>query len=326
MPAAPVAAHDRPSPHVEAVLSLQCTAGNGAVTRLVGARRSVGDPVARLSRDTATTAFSDPAIQSAYDANKAVTSSDQLSGLELLDREHGVIAGPWAKLDWAQISGSAADRMYHPEHIQQNPLGLCGPAALLNYVATATPGTYAYDVISIFEDGAWGGKKLNSTLLGNAALGGMDPCDWMMLSAIQDLSNSVLDYNGRETKYRDGQSIGDLQSSMTSLTKIQKTTEYSCGYWGVKEQSLKVNDLLARYGNGVCVVMEVDSTTLQAETARGSNDHFIRLLKPMTYGEDSVGFTVFTWGSNRSLTFKRENFEHMVDGYVVGATRSDIQL
>jgi hypothetical protein len=313
------------APYVERVLALQRSAGNAAVARMADRLRP--PPLTpgrqrRLSRD-----YADPGVKEAYEANKTTVTATQTSALGLLDNQYALITGPWKKLDWAKISKSAADRVVHPEHIQQNPLGLCGPASLLNYMAESTPGTYAYDVVSIFEDGKWGSKKINSTLLGNEPRAGMDPCDWMMMSAIQDLSNDVLDYYGTETKVRDGQTDGDLRSSLTSFTKVQKTTHYSCGYWGVKTQTDKVSDLLSKYGNDVVVIMDVDSTTLQGEDTRGSNDHFIRLRKPVTWtADDKVKFDVFTWGSYRSLTFKKKNFEHMVDGYVVGAVRGDIDL
>jgi hypothetical protein len=104
---------------------------------------------------------------------------------------------------------------------------------------------------------------------------------------------------------------------MTSFTKISKTKIYDCERWGVKAESDKVSDLMRQYGDQVCVVMCVDSTRFQDETRSDKRDHFIRLLKPIDYGEDTVTFGVFSWGRNWTKTFKRPHFESMVYNYIV---------
>jgi hypothetical protein len=288
----------------QAVLALQRSVGNAAVARLLdgGHGRGVSPGSARrLSRSTA---------------------EDQAGAEHLVDLA-GSLTGPWSQLDWTAIAKSARDRVHHPERINQGPLGLCGPAAVLNWLAETEPGTFTYDVWSVFEQGDWDGKRFNSTLLGNATMSGMDPLDWMMLSAMQDNANDHLEYYGRETKWRDGETAGDLKHTMYAWTKIQDTAHYTCKHWGTDDETEKVSDLLREHGDDVCVVIEVDSTTLQNESARGDNDHYVRLRKPVDYG-DTVSFDIFTWGSNRSLKFKQDNFNHMVDGYIVGARRSDI--
>jgi len=169
------------------------------------------------------------------------------------------------------------------------------------------------------------GKKLNGTLLGNAPVGGMAPCDWMLLSAMQDQSNWWFDYNGREaSSFREGETDHALRTIMTDWTLLSDTSEIPTTIAGtdVDEWAAeKVSDLLRAHGNDVCVVMSVDSTTLQNETARDEHDHFVRLLRPLDYGPDNVKFEIFTWGSKRTKTFKKENFNHMVDAYIVGARR-----
>jgi hypothetical protein len=300
----PSAARSRAS-GLQSVLALQRSAGNAAVAQLLRSARQQGVTVA-----------------SPRALSRSATAEDQASAEQLVDRA-GSLTGPWSQLDWSAIAKSAHDRVEHPEHINQGKLGLCGPAAVLNWLAETEPGTFAYDVWSVFEEGEWDGKRFNSTLLGNSTMPGMDALDWMMLSAMQDNANDVLDYNGRETKWRDGETAGDLKHTMYAWTKIQDTAHYTCVHWGTEEETKKVSDLLRTYGDDVCVVIEVDSTTLQNENARGSNDHYVRLRKPVDYG-DTVSFEIFTWGGNRSLKFKQDNFNHMVDGYIVGARRKDI--
>jgi hypothetical protein len=289
----------------QAVIALQQSVGNAAVGRLLDdARRR------------------DVSSRSPRPLSRSATAEDQASAEGLVDLA-GNLTGPWSKLDWAAIAASARDRVHHPERIDQGPLGLCGPAAVLNWLAETEPGTFTYDVWSVFEQGEWNAKRFNSTLLGNSTMPGMDQLDWMMLSAMQDNANDYLDYYGRETKVRDGETAGDLEHTMLAWTKIQDTARYTCKHWGTEEETERVGDLLRKYGDDVCVVIEVDSTTLQNENARGDNDHYVRLRKPVDYG-DTVSFEIFTWGTNRSMKFKQDNFNHMVDGYIVGARRQDI--
>ncbi len=106
---------------------------------------------------------------------------------------------------------------------------------------------------------------------------------------------------------------------MSRFTKISKTTTYDCEWWGVKDQTDKVNDLMRKHGDEVCVVMFVDSTRLQDEEKSGKRDHFVRVLKPVVYGADHVTFDVFCWGRNWTHTFKTPHFESLVYNYIVGA-------
>jgi hypothetical protein len=312
-------------PAVDRILALQRTIGNRAVARMVA--RSVSRGHRRvLSRDTPTFVYQDPGVRQVADQNPSMTS-DQRSALESLDQAHGLIKSAWSKLKWEDVSAGAADRVVHPEHIDQGPLGLCGPAAVLNYLAATTPGTFEYDVEAIYHDGKWGSKKINSTLLNTECQPGMNPCDWMMMSALQDLSNDWFDYNGRTSVLpREGTLDIDTAWMLQAFTKVGATSSLWCKLTGVKERTQKVSDLLAKYGDKVAVLVDVDSKTLADESARGSEDHVIRLLKPVVWGDDQVQFEVFSWGRNWKKSYKRENFEHMVDGYLIGAVGSDIAL
>jgi hypothetical protein len=312
MPTRPAAA--------EQILGLQRSVGNRAVARLVSGRPS---PQRLLSREAAT-AYVDPGVQKVSDANPSLTS-DQQGGLQSLDQAHGIITSAWSKLKWEDVSAGAADRVANPSHIRQTPLGTCGPAAVLNYLAATEPGTFAYDVQSIFESGAWGKKQINQTLLNNECQPGMDPCDWMMMSAFQDLSNDFLDFYGRPSGLRAGGFDSDAAWMLTAFTKVSKTKSLWSEVFGVKGQTEKVSKLLATYGDRIAVFVDVAAETLQDENNTGSENHFIRLLKPVVWGP-KVEFEVFSWGKNMKKAYKPENFEHMVYGYLVGAVDPSIDI
>ncbi len=277
-----------------------------------------------LGRDATTTAFADPGVQSVAAANPSLTN-DQRGGLESLDQAHGIITSAWSKLKWEDVSAGAADRIANPSHISQSPLGTCGPAAVLNFLAATEPGTYAYDVQTIFESGVWGKKKINDTLLGNECQGGMNPCDWMMMSAFQDLCNDFLDFYGRPSGLRSGGLDADAAWMLTAFTKVSKTKSLWSEVFGVKDQTERVSKLLAAHGDKVAVFVDVAAETLQNEASRGSENHFIRLLKPVVWGAQ-VQFEVFSWGKNMKKSYKPENFEHMVYGYLVGVVDDSIDI
>ena len=304
----------------EQILGLQRSVGNRAVARLVSGRQS---PQRLLSREAAT-AYVDPGIQKVSDANPSLTS-DQQGGLQSLDQAHGIITSAWSKLKWEDVSAGAADRVANPSHITQSPLGTCGPAAVLNFLAATEPGTFAYDVQSIFESGRWGKKQINQTLLNNECQPGMDPCDWMMMSAFQDLSNDFLDFYGRPSGLRAGGFDSDAAWMLTAFTKVSKTKSLWSEVFGVKGQTEKVSKLLATYGDKVAVFVDVAAETLQNENSTGSENHFIRLLKPVVWGP-KVQFEVFSWGKNMTKAYKPENFEHMVYGYLVGAVDPSVDI
>jgi hypothetical protein len=155
----------------------------------------------------------------------------------------------------------------------------------------------------------------------------MNPVDWMMMSAMQDLSNDILSYYGRPSKLpRDGTIDSGTAWILEAFTKVQKTSSLWCKMTGVKERTAIASDLLRSYGDKVCVLMDVDSTTLQNENARGSEDHVIRLLKPITWDDTTIDFEVFSWGRYWKKSFKTANFEHMCDGYLIGVTDASIDL
>jgi hypothetical protein len=295
--------------------------------RLIGNRAVAKRATRRDDRRTLQRDYVDPGVKAVADANPKLTA-DQRGGLDMLDQQHGMIDQAWSKLSWDDVSAGAAQRIATPSIVNQGNLGLCGPAAILNWMAECEPGTYAYMVATVYELGGISDKKkCNDTLLGTTCQPGMNPVDWMMMSAMQDLSNDILSYYGRPSKLpRDGTIDSGTAWILEAFTKVQKTSSLWCKMTGVKERTAIASDLLRTYGDKVCVLMDVDSTTLQNETGRGSEDHVIRLLKPITWNDATIDFEVFSWGRYWKKSFKTENFEHMCDGYLIGATDASINL
>lgn len=302
---------------------LQQSAGNAAVARLLTASgRTLGrQPPTTSSSGTAVFANTD--LQKIYDENAATGHMGQETALKLLDRS---LSGPWEKLDWASVAKSTAERVYKPHLISQKTLGVCGPAAALNASAGADPHAYVKLVIEIFSTGQAMGTKVNKDLLANTVAPGSDPGDWMVLSAMQDASNTFLDYEGRGGGFDEGGTSGDMKGLLEKFSGAVKTTEYSCGFWGVYDEAMKASNLISKHGNDVIVVMGVVSKKINNEDADGSNDHWVRLMSPIAWNDVEVKCDIFTWGSIRSLKMKPKNFEKMVDTFVIGARKQEVAI
>ncbi len=267
-------------------------------------------------------------LQKIYDGHRATVSTRQLAALRTLDHP---LAGMWAHLSWNGIAASAGARVVDPTQIDQRTLGVCGEAAALEADASANALRYADEVRHVFATGDVGGTKVNKALLDNTPESGMDPCDWMMLSAAQDASNMVLDYGGRPRPswgVSEGTTSGGEQWLLSHFNGCVKTKEISCHFWGEEAATTSVNTLLSRHGENVVVIVSNDGGMLQNDgtgEADGSANHWVRLLAPVTLS-DLTTFTVFSWGKSMTLHWDIHKFTKWVYGYVVGARQNDIDL
>ena len=266
--------------------------------------------------------FANPKIQAVYEANGSTGSANQLAALRILDTPR---TGPWRYLNWDEVAVGAARRIYHPELIDQNVLGVCGPAAALEGEAATQAVGYATEVALVFETGKVGGKKVNDELLARVP-GSLEQSDWMMLTAIQDTSNYVLDYHGESgDTWRAGLTAGQIESTLEHVSGAVKTEKYSCEWWGVMDQTVTVNGIMSTYGDDVVVVMLVDSDLMVGKKAKHM-DHAIRLTAPAKIADGKVTINIFTWGANYTYTYDEATFKKLVYGYVVGARKDTVAL
>jgi hypothetical protein len=305
------------------VLALQRSAGNAAVTRML---TPAGRPtLGRNGPTTATPTFTNADIQAVWDANKDKATPEQQASLEQLDKSQ---TGVWKHLSWSAIAASTARRVFNPSLINQDVLGVCGPAAVLNGTAGRDPKGYVDLVISIFVTGKAAGSDTKTKLRDNEPPTTMDPCDWMVLSSMQTVTNTFLDFTGKpDDDSAMGTGPGEQKWMLEKFGGAVNTTVYSCEWWGVEDQTKKVSDLLTKHGKDVTVLMSVASNLIDDEDAKENpRDHAIRLLAPVTWTDAEVVAQVYTWGSTRTLKMKPKNYERFVFRYTVGAHKKDISL
>jgi hypothetical protein len=283
--------------------------------------------------------FSNTNIQNIYVANSASASPGQIAALKALDVS---LSGPWKNLAWATIAASAAQRVFTPSIIDQQTLGVCASAAAVQAEAATNALGYAQDVCAVFSKGELGGTKVNKDLLAAKPVSGMDPCDWMMLSAAQDTSNLIRDFKGQPDEGEWQRGLGPQGTKaineaflLKSLDKCVKTSKISCSFFGKEDDSKKVQALMAANGDKVVVLVENDGSMLINPTTKAvdgtgnpdchvTGDHSVRLIS-LSYGA-TVKFKIFTWGQEVELTWDKGRYDSWVYGYMLGAKDASIDL
>ena len=188
---------------------------------------------------------------------------------------------------------------------------------------------------------------MNKKLLESAPLGSMAACDWMALSALQDASNLVRDFEGRPTEkdekgdtkhwYQsrgldpEGTTFRGEKWILEHLNKCVDTKTLSCRYYGEVSTSKEASGYVEKFGEDVVVIIENDGGMLQGNgmgKGNGTHNHWVRLTKPIEFtGEedtDRAKFQIFTWGSTMDLDWPVKRFKKWIYGYLIGAKRGAI--
>jgi hypothetical protein len=273
-----------------------------------------------ISRDPTQPTFQSAAVKEVYDSEGSQATPAQLSGLRWLD---GPDQGAWTKVSWAEVQKGAAERIYHPEKIDQVKLGVCAAAAVANALATR-PLEWAMEIRTCFRNGTFGGKKANSGLLKHDPRSDMAQVDWMLLSAMQDANNDFLSYNGEPGGLDEGAGAGGQKFYLEKALRCVKTEDFDAdGIVG----SNRASNLLRNHPNETFVLIRVHANQLPGQSDDGKGDrHCMRLLQPIVFGEQP-SITVFTWASNQTFTFHNwEHYKRCVFGFVVGTTNAEISL
>ena len=274
--------------------------------------------------------WDNPYLETIYEANKP-GRPDQLAALKTLDGPPRT--GVWAQLTWGKLVKSAGERIYNPNMMAQGTLGTCGPATVLNFLGTNDPGAYAALVISVFVSGKAKGYAVNSKLRGAAPQGGMDPLDWMMMSAIQDVQNDWYDFHGTaegvESK-REGTGSSDQRWMYKKIAgAAEAETIDTPKSKDVLPAARRVNGVVSN--PGVAVNMHLSAAVLQnAASAENKRNHVIRLLKPIAITEDAddsksrVEFEAFTWGQVYPWKGTVGQFQHMMWAFTIASMKKGV--
>lgn len=243
-----------------------------------------------------------------------------LAAVQTFAEESGATA--WPHLNRRGVAARARFLVESPASIQQGGLGLCGPAAFLRFWIARDPMAFVTLVSGLFNTGKGMLGSLSvepSEALRNQDYGAIcnrmvlvcPMTDWMVMCAMRDSANWILDYLGQpDEDYADGSSAGDIAKWMTATGRYSTVEEW------FPNANDPLNDLLTLAPGRDCdMVLIVNSKILKSQKISGpvgkfierllanSPNHAMILNEPIVVtGPDSYRLSVWSWGSNYTLT------------------------
>lgn len=269
---------------------------------------------------------------------------------EISDFRSRSVASPW-KLDRGLMADRLEEILANPDTIQQGALGLCGVAAFLRAWILNDHLAVARFALDLYERGK---SHINAYevnpcddllncdysaiqwLVDGKPAPPCPPAEWMIMSALQDEANIVVDFEGSPGK-GGGQTYGDVAGwfEATDLyTKVDQqfpTIPVMLPY-----NTPGINHLLGLHpDDDTDVVLNIHSKlianpddSLFAFITNDIPNHFIGLCSPATKIVDSSGvekvmFTYFSWGQIfPDRIFTKEEFEDSYYGALVADART----
>lgn len=277
----------------------------------------------RAARDEVQPTFSQADIATAYRTYVAdhVPSPRQVQALRLLDC---VLTGVWPQLSWSVLRQQAAERVLFPEKIDQGTIGVCAPAAVVNALVDTDPIAYVAVVRKIFTRAEFNGKKASARMLARQTPTTVPQVDWMVLNVIGNAANEFLPNTGKE--HHNGPDTGvtgtDIGAITTSLG-VQNTEDMSSLLIGDVANTRYVSDLLAKHGNkNLWVFALVNACYLSIPGSEGApwgDFHWIRILEPAVFGDNTVTLKFFSWGQTFTHTYPLPQFRKLLFHYHLAA-------
>lgn len=237
--------------------------------------------------------------------------------------------GAWPWLDRATMAQALADRVNHPDGVDQGLFGLCVPAAFTNVWVQDAPDAYVAFATQLFDTGSAHiapdqsgiGKLITASdglretdyeatqqLLIAQGYDRQSTADWMVLSAIRDGANHFFDFTGDADSWWDNCRFsagsvfsGELTTWLESAGRWASVSdETSTIFSGTLENAKTLDPLTARY------LLTIDVRMLKVENGR----HCAVLRSPITQQADTqVSFRLWTWGGLHSYLMYPFRFE-----------------
>jgi hypothetical protein len=237
----------------------------------------------------------------------------------------------WPGLDRDQVGASLLMRVANPSTIDQNKASLCGPAAVMFGFAADRPIEYAKFAIELFEKGEAPLGRHNTItphVLMRAVNPGLniDQADWMTLGSLRSSENWLVDYVTTD------QEVGGI----TTAWELARWFG-DAGYRDVREETNAVRDkdvsnlreasrlYEAGYRTALFIDGDMLDTTTQSHDSGILDRHWVVLRSKVVIANDSVSFTVYTWGNgervvpqNPGVPLSLSDFLQNYHGYVAG--------
>ena len=220
----------------------------------------------------------------------------------------------WPKLDRATLATEMRARIKDPRSVNQSVLNVCGPAAIVHLLLIHNPCRYVDIVADLFETGkaTLDGEELapGGDLRGNGPPSSMAQVDWMLMSAMRDCANAVLDFEGTADEDFSGITTpSELEDWMKSVLQCQTADWMSAYLFGEIDILQEAGDAV-KSGKAVALLIDAamftgsDLKSKKKSKKLGHPNHWVILKSDVVKNGDKLSFTVWTWGesTNRKLS------------------------
>ena len=250
------------------------------------------------------------------------TQADAILLLQQAAQEDPVI--PW-KLDWHSVIARLRELVMHPDRLHQRGLNACGPAVFFRIWFARDPlgaATFGY---RLAKSGAafFGPVNVNpcAALLAtdyaavrasvdNPPTRSMpDEADWMLLSALRDSENTLIDYLGQPHTVQDqlaGMTLPSTIAGWLQATNVYSVVTNSTTVFTDTWESLQsrfpspTTDIALLVNSGFMDLFPAPAGVPAAADWFRVPNHYVQLLSPVTQGADAgwIKLSTWTWGRN----------------------------
>jgi hypothetical protein len=248
------------------------------------------------------------------------TQADALALLDVAAGENPAI--PW-KLNWQDALRRLRTLVMHPDRLHQRALNACGPAAFFRIWFSRDPlgaATFGYRLLKsgsasigpvTVRPGAALLAQDYATLRASAnavAPSSMpEDADWMLMSALRDSENHLIDYLGQPNTVQDrfaGMTLPStlatwLQGTNVYSTVVNNTTVLSNTWESLQALNpTPIADVALLMNAGFMDLHPAPSGTPSSADWLRIPDHYVQLLKPVAVGASAgwIKLSLWTWG------------------------------
>ena len=247
--------------------------------------------------------------------------------------------GVWQHIERADLLADMEDKLGNAFRVNQRNTSFCGPAAIVFELVSRQPARYVQICQELYETGSF--QALTEEIeacedLLDSELPPPSPnnpipiseADWMLMATLRDHANLFFDVETSVTEW--GRGIEGLtwyvMEEWTHLILGYNAEWISTHSYGELDALREAEEAVARGGVaflGIHLDLLYDDESRDGEAFVEHPwsvfpNHWVSLLGDVSIQGDSVQFTCYTWGMNRTVTRDAGDFENCLHAVVTG--------
>jgi hypothetical protein len=246
--------------------------------------------------------------------------------IDEFERNSPVPAFP--RMTKASVANGMRERVLDPTKLDQNQASLCGPAVFFYCLLRCQPDWFCRYVCDLYNDGYGRVHHLEVKASEGCRAFGSDPSqiadvDWIALASLRDSENTVLQYSSPSDTASGITLPGTLASWFRDggFNNVVNETNlvFSKGLPTLMQASKNM-----LFGHYVCLFINDNllSRTKYDDATYHANHWVVLEAPPSKFEDDDIRFSVYTYGSVRSVpaagTMSRDDLSGNFYGYVSG--------